>query len=175
MGQTAGLESLVPRPRSSLVRTAAAILLLGLGLVLILLSLPQGGHKRPASADNCRYTDSSVPAPAATPPDSATVLAALARVPDPELGISIVDLGLPESISVDQNGNVSVVLALTVPGCPRRRQIGQQALAAITALPGVRRTTVRLDTTICWSRSRLTPAGRKYWRERFGTIADSAP
>ncbi len=70
---------------------------------------------------------------------------ALRVVEDPEIGISIVDLGLLRAIEVDdESGDVKVALTLTSPMCP----IGPQLMAAVKEcalrLPGVARAQVEL-------------------------------
>lgn len=49
-----------------------------------------------------------------------TIVKALKKVIDPELGVNIVDLGLIYNIIITQNGNINVKIdmTLTTPGCP---------------------------------------------------------
>jgi len=42
----------------------------------------------------------------------------LEQVMDPELNISIVDLGLIYKIKVDNNNNIKLIMTLTTIGCP---------------------------------------------------------
>lgn len=65
------------------------------------------------------------------------VMQALSQVNDPELRRSIVDLGMVRDLVVE-DGMVAFTLALTVPECPLRDQLVQDARAAVEALPGVR-------------------------------------
>ena len=60
----------------------------------------------------------------------------LRHVKDPELGLSIMDLGLVYDISVDK-GNVHVRMTLTSPGCPAGGQIMSDAQGAVQLLHGV--------------------------------------
>lgn len=73
------------------------------------------------------------------------LIEALRPVQDPELFMSIVDLGMVKQ-AVVHDGVANVVIALTVAGCPLRNEITNRVEAAVTALPGV--TTVRLDFTV---------------------------
>jgi Mrp family chromosome partitioning ATPase len=73
------------------------------------------------------------------------VLTALRRVMDPELRRSIVDLGMVRDLVIE-NGGVTFTLALTIPGCPLRDQLVEEAYAAVKALPGVRDVAVHLST-----------------------------
>lgn len=66
----------------------------------------------------------------------AEVIEALRPVEDPELHRSIVDLGMVRDITID-NGNVLVVVALTIAGCPLRAEIDRRVRTAVEALDGV--------------------------------------
>ena len=95
-------------------------------------------------------------------------MAALSRVIDPEVDISIVDLGLVDSVRIDSSGSVSVLVALTTPECPLVSQLGGQAAKEVIAVPGVRRVEVRMDPTLPWDPSRLSPEAKELFRKRFG-------
>ena len=70
---------------------------------------------------------------------------ALREVEDPEIGISIVDLGLLRGIEVeDESGNVTVALTLTSPMCPLGPQLMSAVRQSALKLPGVTRAEVRL-------------------------------
>jgi len=75
--------------------------------------------------------------------DEAAVREALRGVVDPELWANIVDLGLVRTIAVE-DGNVTIDLVLTVPGCPLSGWIVDQVRRAVDALPGVKQVDVRL-------------------------------
>ena len=51
------------------------------------------------------------------------VMAVLRGVIDPELGSSIVDLGMVPSVTIGDDGFVRVKVALTTLGCPLQAQI----------------------------------------------------
>ncbi len=95
-------------------------------------------------------------------------MTALGRVIDPEIGISIVDLGLIDSLHVNASGDVYAAIALTIPECPVVSQLGTQAAKEVIAVPGVRKVRVRLDPTLPWDPSRLSPEARELYRKRFG-------
>ena len=61
---------------------------------------------------------------------------ALRRVMDPELGANVVDLGMVRRVEI-ADGQVTVKLVLTAPGCPLAGLIAWQAQRAVAALPGV--------------------------------------
>lgn len=77
--------------------------------------------------------------------NEASIRTALAAVKDPELGQSIVDLGMVRQVQVGDEGAVVIEVALTVAGCPLHERIDQDVRAAVGQVPGVRDLTVRLD------------------------------
>ncbi len=88
----------------------------------------------------------------------ATVRAALAEVPDPELPVlSIVDLGIVHRVSVRPDG-IDVAILPTFVGCPALDVIR----ASIAARLGSFGRTVRVETTfeVPWTSDRISPAGR---------------
>jgi ATP-binding protein involved in chromosome partitioning len=74
------------------------------------------------------------------------IINALRPVEDPELRRSIVDLGMVRNVSISPDGDVQVLVALTVAGCPLRNEIQQRVTGAVTPLAGVR--SVALDFTV---------------------------
>ncbi len=69
--------------------------------------------------------------------DISVIREALAEVMDPELGRSIVELGMVQDLAY-RDGVVAFTLALTTMGCPMRAQIQQDARERLLALEGVR-------------------------------------
>lgn len=73
------------------------------------------------------------------------VMAVLRGVIDPELGSSIVDLGMVPAVSIADDGFVRVKVALTTLGCPLQAQIRKDVIGRVEQLPGV--TGVKVDWT----------------------------
>jgi ATP-binding protein involved in chromosome partitioning len=73
----------------------------------------------------------------------ADILNVLSRVTDPELQRNIVELGMVHDLKI-ADGAIQFTLALTIPNCPLRDQLAEQARAAVKALPGVRSVIVTL-------------------------------
>lgn len=59
------------------------------------------------------------------------VFNALQNVYDPEIPVSIVDLGLIYDVKISSGNNVSIKMSLTTPGCGMGAMIAQQAEAAV--------------------------------------------
>jgi metal-sulfur cluster biosynthetic enzyme len=80
-----------------------------------------------------------------------SVREALKPVVDPEIFISIVDLGLIRDVVVDEGGaKVRVVMTLTTPFCPEGPMIVEQVKQIVAFLPGVQESEVELVWTPPW-------------------------
>lgn len=79
------------------------------------------------------------------------VLQALLPVQDPEIGLSIVDLGLVYGVNVEDEGRkVTIDMTLTTPMCPYGPELLQMANAALTGIPGVEEAKVNLVWVPRW-------------------------
>src|SRR5947208_564692 len=94
-------------------------------------------------------------------PSEADVMAMLRGVVDPELGSDIVDLGMVERVSIDDEGVVTVVVALTISGCPLRVQIRDDVESKVRALPGVSDVVVRFGEMNQAQRSQVMQRARR--------------
>src|SRR4051794_28416616 len=65
------------------------------------------------------------------------VRAALATVNDPEIKRPITDLGMVDSVEIDDSGAVRLTVLLTVAGCPLKDTINRDVNAAVSQVPGV--------------------------------------
>ena len=84
------------------------------------------------------------------------VNAALATVNDPEIKRPITELGMVESVDVDDKGVVHTKVLLTVAGCPLKDTINRDVNAALTKVDGV--TAVDLELGV------MTPEQRQEMR-----------
>ena len=80
------------------------------------------------------------------------VVDALRPVEDPELHRSIVDIGMLRNVDVTDNGHVSILVALTIAGCPLRNEITNRVMTAVRSLDGV--ADVSLDFTVMTDQDR---------------------
>jgi len=80
---------------------------------------------------------------------------ALARVVDPELGLSIVDLGLVYDVRIE-GGAIDVTMTLTTPGCPLHALMEDWVRAALTRVPGVTSVNVEITFDPPWTPERMT-------------------
>ena len=82
------------------------------------------------------------------------VTAALRSVFDPEVGLSVVDLGLVYGIEIE-DGQVTVTMTLTAPGCPIHDAMTDWVREAVKAVPGVGEVEVRLTFDPPWTPERM--------------------
>jgi ring-1,2-phenylacetyl-CoA epoxidase subunit PaaD len=95
----------------------------------------------------------------APPPDVATIRAALAEVPDPELPmVSVVELGMVERVEVDRDG-IHVELLPTFVGCPALDLIRTAVEDRLQAFG--RPVDVRFAYRVPWTSDRITEAGKQ--------------
>lgn len=87
-----------------------------------------------------------------------TVLIQLTKVMDPELGISIVDLGLIYEVKVVQN-EIKVIMTLTTPGCPLAPVIEDTIRKALAKL-GAKKIEVELVWEPVWTVDRMSEEGK---------------
>jgi metal-sulfur cluster biosynthetic enzyme len=85
-------------------------------------------------------------------PSEDEVRNALKSVYDPEIGISILDLGLVYGVQVDEDSkNVIIDMTLTTPACPLGPVIKTQAHAVLTnGFPAVNDVVINLVWTPRW-------------------------
>lgn len=84
---------------------------------------------------------------------------ALRTVPDPEMAISIVDMGLVVATRRD-GPTAHVTLTYTAMGCPAMEMIEEDVRAALLALPGVGGVEIETVWEPVWTKSRLSADGR---------------
>src|SRR5680860_1212048 len=65
------------------------------------------------------------------------IQAALATVNDPEIRRPITELGMVESVEIDEAGKVAVTVLLTVSGCPLKDTITRDVTGAVEKVPDV--------------------------------------
>ena len=69
---------------------------------------------------------------------------------DPEIHMSIVELGLVYDIEISEQGEVIVTYTLTSPGCPLGPVIDGQITDAVIDLPGVKNVVGKLTFSPPW-------------------------
>jgi metal-sulfur cluster biosynthetic enzyme len=79
---------------------------------------------------------------------------ALREVFDPELGMSVVDLGLIYDVQID-GGRVRITMTLTTQGCPLHDSMTEWVRQAVGRIPGVDQVEVAITFEPAWTPERI--------------------
>jgi FeS assembly SUF system protein len=90
------------------------------------------------------------------------VIAALRTVRDPEMPVSVYDLGLIYSIDMDAAPAVAIRMTLTAPNCPVAGTLPAEVERAVRAIPGVADVKLELTFDPPWSKDKMTPAAKLF-------------
>ena len=85
---------------------------------------------------------------------SASITEALRAVFDPELGKSVVDLGLIYGMQIEA-GRVHITMTLTAQGCPLHDSLAEWVRRAIREVPGVDDVEVTVTFDPPWTPDRI--------------------
>lgn len=77
-------------------------------------------------------------------PTEEQIREALRPVIDPEIGLSVVDLGMIRRVHVDEAGKVEIGMVLTAPFCPLAGYLAEQVRQAVAGVSGVSRVEVQV-------------------------------
>src|SRR5665811_1373813 len=88
-------------------------------------------------------------------PSQDALFAALSKVIDPEIRKPVTELGMVESVGVDESGLASVTILLTVSGCPLKQTLTKDTTAALLAVEGVTSVNVTLGVMTDEQRAEL--------------------
>jgi len=80
---------------------------------------------------------------------------ALKDVVDPELGVSIVDLGLVYDVRYE-NGEAEIEMTLTSPGCPMAPIIDKKIREAVKEVKEVKKITIEIVWDPPWSKELMS-------------------
>jgi ATP-binding protein involved in chromosome partitioning len=101
---------------------------------------------------------------------SAALRERLAAVRDPELGASIVELGMVGSVTVT-DGHAVIEVALTTAACPLRRQIERDVTEAALVVDGVNSAELVVSAMEPAARAKLLDTARQLAQQRDATSA----
>jgi FeS assembly SUF system protein len=90
----------------------------------------------------------------------ANVIEALQTVFDPEIPVSIWEIGLIYGIKVDPSGAVGVRMTLTSPNCPSAAELPQEVESKVRAIGGVTAATVEVVFDPPWRPSMMSEAAK---------------
>ncbi len=84
---------------------------------------------------------------------------ALSRITDPEMPVSLVDMGMVYRVEVAE-GVAEIDLTFTSIGCPAMDMILGDVRDAVSAIPGIDRVELEVVWSPPWTKDRLTQRGR---------------
>ena len=94
----------------------------------------------------------------ATTVNQEALRAAVGRVQDPELKLSLDEAGMLDGLSVDGQGRVTATVRLTTPTCPLRQRLEADVRAAAVSVDGV--SALRVEFTAMHEQERMQLAAR---------------
>ena len=88
------------------------------------------------------------------------VIEVLQTIYDPELPVSIWELGLIYEINVLPINNVQIVMTLTAPGCPAAQSLPVEVDQKVRQIEGVNDVHVAVTWNPPWEKSRMSEAAQ---------------
>ena len=105
--------------------------------------------------------------------DADAIMTVLETIPDPEMPVSFVDLGLIEHVVIEPSGDGASIVIDVLPtfvGCPALDMIRGDIEAKLGRLDGVEAVVVNFIHDPPWSVDRITEDGRRSLREHGVTV-----
>ena len=90
----------------------------------------------------------------------AAIVETLQSIYDPEIPVSIYDLGLIYDIAIDGKAHVAITMTLTAPGCPVAEILPVEIEEKVRAVPGVAAAKVEITWEPPWSPDMMSDAAR---------------
>ncbi len=90
----------------------------------------------------------------------AEIIEVLKTIRDPELPVSIWDMGLVYNIDVSPDETVTITMTLTTPACPVAETLPPEIEAKVRAIHGVKDCRVDLVWEPPWTMDRMSEAAR---------------
>src|SRR5258706_10462468 len=84
------------------------------------------------------------------------VIESLYTIFDPEIPVSIYELGLIYEINILPINNVQIVMTLTAPGCPAAQSLPVEVDQKLKEIEGVNDVHVAVTWTPAWDKSRMS-------------------
>lgn len=88
------------------------------------------------------------------------MMKALKKVIDPEIGVSIMDLGLIYGV-VEKKGLATVKMTLTSPHCPMFGMIEEDIVSNLKKVKGIEKVKVNVVFRPMWTPDRMSPKLKK--------------
>jgi metal-sulfur cluster biosynthetic enzyme len=89
------------------------------------------------------------------------IIAVLKTIPDPEINISLWDLGLIYNVTIEDTGSVLILMTLTSVGCPLFSIMEGMIKEKIGAMEGVTSVDIKLTFEPPWTMDRMSKKAMK--------------
>jgi len=96
------------------------------------------------------------------------VKASLKQCMDPEVPMSIVDMGLIYGIDVSESNDVDIKMTMTTQGCPLHETLVQDVTRFVKKVPGVNNVNVNVVWDPPWSMDKMTDEGKAMLKSMGG-------
>jgi len=92
---------------------------------------------------------------------SQQVLDSLKQCMDPEIPISVVDMGLIYNVTVKDNNKIDIKMTMTTRGCPLHDTLVNDVKRYVTKVPGVTGVDVEIVWEPAWTPEKMSEEGKK--------------
>ncbi len=96
------------------------------------------------------------------------VRASLKQCMDPEVPMSIVDMGLIYGIDISETNDVDVKMTMTTQGCPLHETLVQDVTRFVKKVPGVNNVNINIVWDPPWSMDKMTDEGKAMLKSMGG-------
>ena len=88
------------------------------------------------------------------------IVEALQSVYDPEIPVSIYELGLIYDIKIKKNNDIDITMTLTTPHCPEAQTIPEKVADVVSLVNGVNEVKVEITWEPPWTQDKMTEAAK---------------
>ena len=88
------------------------------------------------------------------------IIDALQTVYDPEIPVSVYELGLIYDIDITKENDVNITMTLTTPHCPEAQSIPEKIADTVLLVNGVKDVKVQITWEPPWDQDKMTEAAK---------------
>ena len=88
------------------------------------------------------------------------IVGVLKTIYDPEIPVSIYELGLIYDIKVKKNNDIDIIMTLTTPNCPEAQTIPEKVADVVSLINGVNEVKVEITWEPPWTQDKMTDAAK---------------
>lgn len=88
------------------------------------------------------------------------IIEALQTVYDPEIPVSVYELGLIYNIDISKDNDINITMTLTTPNCPEAQTIPEKIADTVLLVNGVRDVKVKVTWEPPWDQEKMTEAAK---------------